>query len=32
MGIPGNPVLQPPFHDVLNGPLAPNLQDRPILR
>jgi hypothetical protein len=32
MGIPGNPVLQQPFHDVLNGPLGPNLQDRPILR
>ena len=31
MGVPGNPVLQVPFHDVLNGPLAPNLLDRPIL-
>jgi hypothetical protein len=31
MGIPGNPVLQVPFHDVLNGPLAPNLADRPVI-
>ncbi len=31
MGVPGNPVLQQPFHDVLNGPLAPNLVDRPIV-
>ena len=31
MGVPDNPELQVPFHDVLNGPLAPNLADRPIL-
>jgi len=32
MRVPGNPVLQQPFHDVFNGPLAPNLQDHPIVR
>jgi hypothetical protein len=32
MAVPGEPVLQQPFHDVLNGPLAPNLEDRPVLR
>ena len=32
MGVPDNPGLRVPFHDVLNGPLAPNLVDRPILR
>ena len=32
MGVPDNPELQGPFHDVLNGPLGPNLVDRPILR
>ena len=32
MKVQGNPVLQQPFHDVLNGPLGPNLQDRPVLR
>jgi hypothetical protein len=31
MRVPGNPVLETPFHDVLNGPLGPNLQDRPIV-
>ena len=32
MAVPGEPILQQPFHDVLNGPLAPNLVDRPIFR
>lgn len=32
MGVPGEPILQQPFHDVLNGPLGPNLQDRPIVK
>ena len=32
MTVPGNPVLQQPFHDVLNGPLGANLQDRPVFR
>ena len=32
MRVPDEPVLQQPFHDVLNGPLGPNLQDRPIVR
>ncbi|HUM09441.1 MAG TPA: glycosyl hydrolase [Myxococcaceae bacterium] len=32
MAVPGEPALQQPFHDVLNGPLAPNLEDRPIVR
>jgi lysophospholipase L1-like esterase len=32
MGVPDNPELRVPFHDVLNGPLAPNLVDRPITR
>jgi hypothetical protein len=32
MGVPDNPEFQVPFHDVLNGPLAPNLVDRPIIR
>ena len=32
MSVPDNPELRVPFHDVLNGPLAPNLVDRPIIR
>ena len=32
MGVPDNPELRVPFHDVLNGPLGPNLQDRPLIR
>ena len=31
MRVPGDPLLQTPFHDVLNGPLAPDLVDRPIV-
>jgi len=31
MGVPDNPELREPFHDVLNGPLGPNLVDRPIV-
>ena len=31
MGVPDNPELRAPFHDVLNGPLGPNLVDRPIV-
>lgn len=31
MSVPGEPLLQQPFHDVLNGPLGPHLQDRPIV-
>jgi hypothetical protein len=32
MSVQGTPELRTIFHDVLNGPLGPNLQDRPILR
>jgi glycosyl hydrolase family 26 len=32
MGVPGSPVLQQPFHDVLNGPLGAHLVDRPIVK
>ncbi len=32
MAVPGQPILQQPFHDVLNGSLGTNLQDRPDLR
>jgi hypothetical protein len=31
MGVPDNPELREPFHDVLNGALGPNLVDRPIV-
>ena len=31
MGVPDNPELREPFHDVLNGSLGPNLVDRPIV-
>ena len=32
MSVPDTPELRVLFHDVLNGPLGPNLQDRPVLR
>lgn len=32
MSVPEAPELRTIFHDVLNGPLGPNLQDRPIFR
>jgi len=32
MSVPDTPELREAFHDVLNGPLGPNLQDRPIVR
>ncbi|MGZ6162988.1 MAG: glycoside hydrolase family 26 protein, partial [Myxococcaceae bacterium] len=32
MRVPDTPALQQPFHDVLNGPLGSNLQDRPVVK
>ena len=32
MSVPDAPELRVIFHNVLNGPLGPKLQDRPVLR